>query len=223
MIGMHQIHRGPDNRICDEGGFPKLTDLELGFSRDGFHWDRPDRRGFIRGEREEGAWDRAYLHTTTGVFVVLEDQLVFPYCAYSGDAGGGKGDIYGGASIGLASLRRDGFASMEGTGMLTTRPVTFSGEHLFVNAVGRLRVELLDEAGKVLATSETIAVDSTKEKIELPDLAGLAGKPVRFRFHLEDGSLYSFWVSKDPDGASGGYLGAGGPRYAGLKDAVKKP
>ena len=54
-------------------------------------------------------------------------------------------------------------------------------------------------------------------------LAGLAGKPVRFRFHLEDGSLYSFWVSKDPDGASGGYLGAGGPRYAGLKDAVKKP
>ncbi len=220
MIGMHQIHRGPDNRICDEGGFPKLTDLELGFSRDGFHWDRPDRRGFIRGEREEGAWDRAYLHTTTGVFVVLEDQLVFPYCAYSGDAGGGKGDIYGGASIGLASLRRDGFASMEGTGMLTTRPVTFSGEHLFVNAIGRLRVELLDEAGKVLATSETIAVDSTKEKIELPDLAGLAGKPVRFRFHLEDGSLYSFWVSKDPDGASGGYLGAGGPGYAGLKDAV---
>ena len=223
MIGMHQIHRGPDNRICDEGGFPKLTDLELGFSRDGFHWDRPDRRGFIRGERKEGAWDRAYLHTTTGVFVVLEDQLVFPYCAYSGDAGGGKGDIYGGASIGLASLRRDGFASMEGTGMLTTRPVTFSGEHLFVNAVGRLRVELLDEAGKVLATSETIAIDSTKEKIELPDLAGLVGKPVRFRFHLEDGSLYSFWVSKDPDGASGGYLGAGGPGYAGLKDAVKKP
>ena len=220
MIGMHQIHRGPDNRICDEGGFPKLTDLELGFSRDGFHWDRPDRRGFIRGEREEGAWDRAYLHTTTGVFVVLEDQLVFPYCAYSGDAGGGKGDIYGGASIGLASLRRDGFASMEGTGMLTTRPVTFSGEHLFVNAVGRLRVELLDEAGKVLATSETIAIDSTKEKIELPDLAGLVGKPVRFRFHLEDGSLYAFWVSKDPDGASGGYLGAGGPGYAGLKDSV---
>jgi len=223
MIGMHQIHRGPDNRICDEGGFPKLTDLELGFSRDGFHWDRPDRRGFIRGERKEGAWDRAYLHTTTGVFVVLDEQLVFPYCAYSGDAGGGKGDIYGGASIGLASLRRDGFASMEGTGTLTTRLVEFSGRHLFVNAVGRLRIEALDGAGEVLATSETIKVDSTKEKIELPELAGLAGlagKPVRFRFHLEDGSLYSFWVSKDPDGASGGYLGAGGPGYAGLKDAV---
>ena len=49
MIGMHQIHRGPNNGVCSKGGFPKLTDLELGFSRDGFHWDRPDRRGFIVG------------------------------------------------------------------------------------------------------------------------------------------------------------------------------
>ncbi len=68
------------------------------------------------GRTKGGAWDRAYLHTTTGVFVVLDEQLVFPYCAYSGDAGGGKGDIYGGGAIGLATLRRDGFASMEGTG-----------------------------------------------------------------------------------------------------------
>ena len=66
MIGMHHIHRGPKNEICAKGKFPKLTDLELGFSRDGFHWDRPDRRGFLRGERRVGAWDRAYLHTHDG-------------------------------------------------------------------------------------------------------------------------------------------------------------
>jgi hypothetical protein len=83
----------------------------LGFSRDGFHWDRPDRRGFIRGERRAGAWDRAYLHTTTGVFVVLDDQLVFPYCAYSGDAGGGAPTSMAAVRSGLATLRRDGFAS----------------------------------------------------------------------------------------------------------------
>ncbi|WP_373493458.1 hypothetical protein, partial [Aquiflexum sp.] len=51
FIGMHQILRGPDNKICDEGKFPKLTDLEIGYSRDGFHWHRPDRRAFIAGER----------------------------------------------------------------------------------------------------------------------------------------------------------------------------
>ncbi len=226
MIGMHQIHRGPNNEICNKGGFPKLTDLELGFSRDGFHWDRPDRRGFIRGERKEGSWDRAYLHTTTGVFVVLDDRLVFPYCAYSGDAGGGRGDIYGGASIGLASLRRDGFASMEGPGTLTTRPLSFTGRHLFVNVDGKLRVEVIDEAGKILRSSPAVSGDSTKLRIEWSDesdLSDLSDTPRRFRFHLDEGSLYSFWVTNDSGGASGGYLGAGGPGFDSLRDMPAKP
>jgi hypothetical protein len=89
MMGMHYIHRGPNNGVCEKGKFPKLLDLELGFSRDGFHWDRPDRRGFIVGSRTEGSWDRAYLHTTAGVFVVLDDQLVFPYMGTSGIAPSG--------------------------------------------------------------------------------------------------------------------------------------
>ncbi len=223
LIGMHQIHRGPKNEICNKGQFPKLTDLELGFSRDGFHWDRPDRRGFIRGAREAGTWDRAYLHTTTGLFVIYDDRLVFPYCAYSGDAGNGHRDMYGGGAIGLASLRRDGFASMQAAskpGVLTTRPVTFTGTHLFVNLNGALRVELLDESGKLLATSKTVSGDSTKQRVELPELAQFARKPVRFRFHLTRGSLYAFWVTPDINGASNGYLGAGGPGWQGLKDEV---
>lgn len=223
MIGMHQIHRGPKNEICQKGQFPKLTDLELGFSRDGFHWDRPDRRGFIRGSREPGTWDRAYLHTTTGVFVIQEDRLIFPYCAYSGDAGEGRGDMYGGGAIGLASLRRDGFASMVAAnkpGVLTTRPVKFQGTHLFVNLDGELQVELLDNAGKLLATSKSVSGDNTKQRIDLPELARFQGKPVRFRFRLARGSLYAFWVTPDLNGASGGYLGAGGPGWKGLKDEV---
>jgi len=223
LVGMHQIHRGPANKICQAGTFPKLTDLELGFSRDGFHWDRPDRRGFIRGERRAGAWDRAYVHTTTGVFVVLDDQLVFPYCAYSGDAGDGRGDMYGGGAIGLATLRRDGFASMRGPGTLTTRPVTFTGQNLFVNVNGDVGVDLLDETGKVLATSEPVSADSTRQRIELPGLGDHAGKRVRFRFHLSRGSLYAFWVTPDAAGASRGYVAAGGPAFAGVRDTPAAP
>src|SRR5690606_14660839 len=106
-------------------------------------WDRPDRSGFIKGARTEGAWDRGYLHSTAGVFVVLDDQLVFPYMGASGVAPDGSKGMYTGGSIGLAKLRRDGFASMDGTGELTTRFLKFSGKHLFVNSVGELRVELL--------------------------------------------------------------------------------
>ena len=41
---------------------------------------------------------------------------------------------------------------------------------------------------------------------------------MRFRFVLEKGTLYSFWVSRSPEGASNGYLAGGGPGYAGLVD-----
>jgi len=227
LIGMHQIHRGPPNGVCHEGHFPKLTDLEVGFSRDGFHWHRPDRSGFIRGERTEGAWDRAYVHTTTGVFVVHEDELVFPYCAYSGETSTGHRDVYAGASIGLARLRRDGFASMDAGkqgGELTTRPVRFSGKELFVNSDaldGELRVEVLDLDGTVLRQSIPFARDTTAERIlweEESDLESLDGHAVRFRFRLVNGSLYSFWISPDENGHSNGFLGAGGSTFSSLRD-----
>ncbi|MCY2990697.1 MAG: glycosyl hydrolase family 32 [Planctomycetota bacterium] len=229
MVGMHYIHRGPDNRVCAEGKFPKLIDLELGFSRDGFHWDRPDRRGFIVGSRIEGAWDRAYLHSTAGVFVVLDDQLIFPYTGTSGIAPSGHRGMYTGGAIGIATLRRDGFASMDAEdkpGTLTTRPVLFSGKHLFANLdapSGGLRVEVLDAAGKVLATSHPAKGDQTKLRIawaDRPDLAEFAPRPVRFRFHLTNGHLYAFWVTPDAGGASDGYLAAGGPGFSGTRDTA---
>lgn len=228
MIGMHYIHRGPKNEICEAGKFPKLVDLELGFSRDGFHWDRPDRRGFIVGSRTEGSWDRGYLHSTAGVFVVLNDELVFPYMGTSGIAPSGKRGMYTGGSIGLARLRRDGFASMDAEakeGVLTTRPVLFKGTNLFANVDapnGSLAVELLDEKeDKVLARSRSVSGDKTKLAIPWEkgfSLASFAGKPVRFRFHLTHGRLYAFWVSVNAKGASGGYVGAGGPAFSGVQD-----
>lgn len=227
MVGMHYIHRGPNNRVCAEGQFPKLLDLELGFSRDGFHWDRPDRRGFITGSRTEGSWDRAYVHGTAGVFMVLNDQLVFPYMGTSGIAPSGKRGMYTGGSIGLAMLRRDGFASMdagEKPGTLTTSPIVFQGRHLFVNVTaptGELRVEVLSEPGKVLAESKPLTADTTKQRIEWTgraDLTEFVGKPVRLRFHLTSGQLYAFWVTPDSAGASNGYVGAGGPAFSGVRD-----
>lgn len=234
MVGVHYIHRGPNNRVCAQGKFPKLIDLELGFSRDGFHWQRPDRRGFIAASRTEGSWDRAYLHSTAGVFVVLDDQLVFPYMGTSGIAPGGKHGMYTGGAIGLAMLRRDGFASMdagEKPATLTTRPIRFRGEHLFVNLEaprGELRVEVLTLDGKNYGpfTAEKcvpIHGDATRQRVTwrgVESLARASGKNVRLRFTLTNGSLYSFWVTPDAKGASCGYVAAGGPAFDGTIDAA---
>ena len=52
------------------------------------------------------------------------------------------------------------------------------------------------------------------------DLARLAGRNVKFRFELDNGKLYAFWVSPDSNGASHGFVAAGGPGFTGPTDTV---
>ena len=73
------------------------------------------------------------------------------------------------------------------------------------------------------ASCVPIRSDRTLQPVEWnggEDLSGLAGKPVRFRFRLSKGSLYSFWVSPDESGASYGYVAGGGPGFTSSTDTV---
>ena len=137
MLGVFAIHRGPPNEICEKGGFPKITDLTLGYSRNGIQWDRPDRTAFLACSRRPGTWNRGYLHAAGGVCLIVGDELHFYFGAFSGISPRLGGQPYAGGSTGMAVLRRDGFASMgaaEEGGSLTTKPLIFSGRHLYVNA-----------------------------------------------------------------------------------------
>ncbi|MEW4563188.1 hypothetical protein AB1K70_11715 [Bremerella sp. JC770] len=238
MLGAFSIYQGPDNGACAREGVPKLTEIHLGFSRDGFHWHRSDdRTPFIGASREEGTWDRGYLHSNSAICLVMGDELWFHYTGFQGDPERKNLSIksngmYANASTGIAKLRRDGFASMDADktgGHLTTRPVVFQGKHLFVNTDcpdGKLTVDVLDESGEVLEgfsaeDCQTISENSTLTQViwkGTSDLSTLVGKPVRFRFHLQNGRLYSFWVSANRSGASSGYVAGGGPGYEGLID-----
>ena len=52
------------------------------------------------------------------------------------------------------------------------------------------------------------------------DLSALGKQPVRLRFYLKNGALYSFWMSRDSQGASRGYVAAGGPGFTGPVDTA---
>jgi hypothetical protein len=136
MLGLFAIFKGPPNEICSKTGVPKTIDLTVGFSRDGFHWHRPERRAFLACSRKEGSWNRAYLHSAGGICLIVGDQLYFYFGAWSGISPKFGRHMYAGGSTGLAVLRRDGFTSMDaGTtpGLLTTRPLSFKGKSLFVS------------------------------------------------------------------------------------------
>lgn len=153
MLGVFAIFEGPPNEISEKTGVPKITNLMLGFSRDGIRWDRPDRTQFLSCSRKPGTWNRGYLHASGGICLIVGDELRFYFGAFSGISPRLGQHMYAGGSTGLATLRRDGFASMDGDadgGTLTTREVIFNGAHLFVNAdahAGELRIEVLGMNG----------------------------------------------------------------------------
>ena len=225
VLGLFSLWRGAPPA---GSGRPELNDVCLGFSRDGFHFHRPDRRPFLAMSEQKGDWNWGNVQSAGGGCVIVGDKLHF-YC--SGRSGSPENPEAGG-STGLAILRRDGFASLdagEASATITTRPVQFTGLHLFVNLEandGELRAEILDARGQAIApftleNSVTTSGDSTKKAVVwkgVDDLLAVANKPVRFRFHLKKGRLFAFWVSPTPKGTSRGFVAAGGPAYANHRD-----
>ncbi len=230
LLGYFSIWQGPENEICEENHIQKRNEVLLGYSRDGFHYSRPDRRPFFRATEKPGAWNWGNVQSASGGTIVVGDKLYLYFSARAVPFENPQYDIN--ASTGLAFLRRDGFASMNSLGdegTLITRLVRFRGKYLFVNArspQGELRAEVLDANGAVVQPftrdrCEPVMADRTLQKITwkgATDLSELAGKPVRFKFYLRLGELYSFWVSPDAFGASHGYVGSGGPGYGSFVD-----
>jgi hypothetical protein len=233
MLGLFTMWRG------EEHVREKPNDVCVGFSRDGFHWWRPDRQAFIAVSEHAGDWNWANVQSAGGCCLVVDDVLRF---YVSGRAGVPGTSVAGVCSTGLATLRRDGFASLEppaagevvrrsptaGPNTVVTRPVRFSGRYLFVNADlrnGPLRVQIEDVDGRPLtrfSLADSVPVDGDRVAArvvwrETGDLGPVAGRPVRFRFEV-GGRLYAFWVSRSERGESGGYVAAGGPQYRGSRD-----
>ena len=243
MLGVIEVlHNTPrDNYDSELAGLPKQTSLRFAFSHDGRRYVGAPDSALKPSGWGSGKWDTGYLSAIGGICTVGEDELRIYYSALRGDATKSRAKIgaqpmykqgmYYNGAIGYATLRRDGFAGLvaDGAGEVVTKPVVFSGAHLFVNAeclCGDVSAEICDEAGAPIGgfaaadcRSMTFA-DSTKRELVFAGggLKALAGKPVRIRFRLHCATLYSFWVSPSARGESRGYVAAGGPAYPGLRD-----
>ena len=233
MLGLFAIFRG------EQSDREKPNDLCVAFSRDGFHWSRPAYEAFIPVSNRQGDWNWANVQSAGGVCALAGDRLHF---YVSGRAGVPGTSMPGRCSTGLATLRRDGFVSLTDEwpagaprpilrhqSTVITRPVRFSGSHVFINAdvAGAIRVEVLDRDGRTIPGFEAerctpVHGNQTRHAVawnNAATIARLSGSVVRFKFVLDRAHLFAFWVSPSPRGESRGYLGAGGPGYAGVIDA----
>ena len=131
-----------------------VMDIELAISRDGVHFDRPFRKPFWLPRSEGGGkFDSGSLFTNSSP-VVLDEEIRFYYGGYGqGATGADDNDQISG--IGLATMPRDRFASVEPMaqiGQITLKPIDLSGvKSITVNADagagGSIAAELLDARG----------------------------------------------------------------------------
>lgn len=207
MLGFFSVWQGPENDVCNRLNMVKRNQIMLGYSRDGgYSWQRDDMAPFI--PIADNTYYAGNLQSALGSPVIVGDKLYFYFSARRME---GKTEV---TTTGLATLRRDGFASMSGDGTLTTEKLLLSGSTLWVNARigGSLKVEVLNSKGEVLDrfTTTLTATDGCRIKVTDGLEDAVRNKAVSLRFTMQDGDLYSFWVG-DAEGHSNGYTAGGGP------------
>jgi hypothetical protein len=175
--------------------------VELVSSRDGAVWTREEEpRPPLLPLSPKGAWDGGMIFTANQPLV--EGNTIKLY--YGGfDATHGVDAAR--AAIGLATLRKNGFASLDAgaqEGIVTTKPLQNARGPLAVNYAakdGALQVEVIAETGAVVPgygreDCAPLTGDSANETVvwktqrELPESAGR----VQLRFILRNASLYAF-------------------------------
>jgi hypothetical protein len=173
---------------------------QLAWSYDGVNWQRdPERKPFMLWSNEP-SFDWARRTPQNGAPIERDGKLWFYF--------GGRSTLKQSqdprrivGALGLAFLRIDGFCSRdagEKEGVLTTKPLRFSGNSLHVNAhvKGTLLVEALDASGQPIQgfVSEPVQGDNVDHAIHWKDGKKLAelSQPIALRFKMSKAELYSF-------------------------------
>jgi hypothetical protein len=188
-----------------------MLEVQIAFSRDGIHWQRPSREAYFpTGLADE--WDRWY--AVMGPGMIRRGNSLYQYYNSSGRLHDSvilrpeyddSAKQLGG--VGVVRQRLDGFVSADVDhhgGWLTTPLLTFSGRRLRLNidtgSVGTAFVEIQDAEGQPipgfsLADCEEIGGNFIDQQVYWKadsDVSALIGRPVRLHFKLKRTRLYAF-------------------------------
>ncbi|MCZ6678658.1 MAG: hypothetical protein O7E52_15605 [Candidatus Poribacteria bacterium] len=198
----------------DRGPRTQTQTLKLLSSRDGEQWMRIPGDALIPLS-DVGEWDRFQILLTGAPPIRVGDKLYIYYRGTARRHNKVRKEFEPSIaadqdpktmSIGLATLRLDGFASINASydgGTITTTPLRSNGGSLSLNVksdYGNVLVECLDPANQPIPGYSKddclpIQVDSVDAQVkwrDKADLAELKEKPFKLRFHLFNARLYAY-------------------------------
>lgn len=198
-LGLLWIFRATDPTFDNNGP----SHVELVSSRDGFNWKREDgNRPRLLDHGLPGGWDAGQVYTSKHP-VLIGARLWLYYGGCDNEHNVDLNNMV--CSIGRASLRKDGFVSMDAgavSGTITTKKLSNCSGRLRINynaVSGWLAVEVQDENGNVIqgysqADCDPLTGDSLDQPVTWSTLTELptTTEPIRLRFTLQNASLYSF-------------------------------
>ncbi len=192
---------------------PRTMEVQMAWSWDLINWTRPPQRAQFIPRGDKGQWDAGMIYTARAP-VVVGDKLYF----YYGGCDGLHDDNRVHVAIGLATLRLDGFCSMQAgasEGSLITRREPFREPAVTLNARtapgGYVTAEILDRRGRVLPgfsrqDCASFSGDAVAHVLKWKSAQfGPAQKAsdYKLRFWLKDADLFSYLPSaldpKEPD------------------------
>ncbi|HSW44614.1 MAG TPA: hypothetical protein VLM89_03480, partial [Phycisphaerae bacterium] len=180
--------------------------MKLVVSRDGLNWkkvrfnnDAGVPEVFIPNGPEggnNGQNDGGYMCEFSQGPLRIGDELIYYYTCSSYGKNHERGKRVTGGGLFRARLRVDGFVSVDG-GILTTKPISFEGDDLFVNGIGPIVVQAIGLDGTKLGEN-TVSGDSLRHRVTFDGktLRQLTTEgTVRLSFNVRPGGqLYSFSV-----------------------------
>jgi hypothetical protein len=186
-------------------GVDGTIDTQLAVSRDGIRWERVGTRESFLPVGEPGSWDDGMCRVGK-TFITRGDHIMLYYGGQQGPHSGPKfkAPKTTAAGVGLALLRRDGWASLRADddgGSLLTRPLTVDGDQLHLNvdaSRGQAIASICDLDGRQidgLGDSEPVTGDQLDAAITWPkgSLAKVKGERVRVMVRMSSADLFSFW------------------------------
>ena len=234
LLGLFTMFRGerPERE--------KPNDICLGFSRDGFHWDRAVARAVHAVSERQGDWNWGNVQSAGGCCLVVGDQLYFYVSGRTGMPGTElSGDVQHRPRHAATRRLRLGHRPLavrararrpRAGATLTTDQCDFQAATCSSMRMSKatLRIDVLDANGRAIAPFSAdrmtpVVGNSTRHRVTWqgqPSLDVLRGQTVRFRFSLARADLFAFWVSVSESGHSGGYVAAGGPGFSRTRDVA---